>query len=159
MTQAAGAPRPVDARSLWAGGVAAAFVAALVVVVAILICRGILDVPVLAPEGDGVWGDADTARYAGGAALVALVATGMLHLLLLSTPRPFRFFGWIMTVATVAAVLVPFTVQASLASRVATAAINVAVGVAIGTLVSASGRGAVRKASRRAGLPPAYPAA
>ena len=159
MTEPARNPRSVDAGALWAGGAAAAFVAALVVVVGILICRGIFDVPVLAPQGDGVWGDADTARYAGGAALAALVATGVLHLLLLSTPRPGQFFGWIMTLATAAAVLVPFAVKASTESRIATAAINLAVGIAIGTLVAASGRSAVRKGSLRAGppqTPPSY---
>jgi hypothetical protein len=153
MTEPARTPRSIDAGTLWAGGAAAAFVAALVVVVGILVCRGIFDVPVLAPQGEGVWGDADTAKYAGGAALAALLATGVLHLLLLSTPRPGRFFGWIMTLATAAAVLAPFAVKASTESRIATAAINLALGIAIGTLVAASGRSAVRKGSLRAGPP------
>jgi len=156
MTEPTRPSRSVDAGALWAGGVAAALVAALVVVVGVLLCRGVLDVPVLAPQGDGVWGDADTVTFAGGAALAALVATGMLHLLLVSTPRPGRFFAWIMVLATLAAVLAPFTVKASMETKLATAAINLAVGVAIGTLVSASGRSAVRKASLRAG-PPALP--
>jgi hypothetical protein len=147
MTEPVRTPRPVDARTLWAGGVAAALGAALVGLVGIVVCRGLLDVPVLAPQGDGVWGDVDTVAYAGGAALAALVATGLAHLLLLSSPRPGRFFAWIMAVATVAAVLVPFAGTASLASRVATAAINLAVGLAIGALVGAAGRRAVRKAS------------
>jgi hypothetical protein len=115
---------------------------------------------VLAPLGEGVWGDADTATYAGGAALAALVATGVLHLLLLSTPRPGTFFGWIMMLATAAAVLTPFAVKASTESRLATAAINLALGIAIGTLVAASGRSAVRKGALRAAsspLPPSYP--
>ncbi|HEY6596372.1 MAG TPA: DUF6069 family protein [Asanoa sp.] len=158
MTEPVRTPRPVDARTLWAGGVAAAVVAALVALVGIVVCRGLLDVPVLAREGDGIWGDADTAAYAVGAALAALVATGMAHLLLLSSPRPGRFFAWIMTLATIAAVLVPFAVTATLASRFATAAINLAVGIAIGSLVGASGRSAVRKASLGAGAPPSYPA-
>jgi hypothetical protein len=147
MVQPVRTPRPVDAGTLWAGGVAAAFVAALVAVAGIVVCRGVLGVPVLAPEGEGVWGDADTAVYAGGAALVALVATGALHLLLLSTPRPGTFFGWIMTLATVAAVVVPFAVDAPLESRLATAGINLAIGIAIGSLVRGSGRTAVRKAA------------
>jgi hypothetical protein len=147
MTEPVRTPRPVDARTLWAGGGAAALGAALVGLVGIVVCRGLLDVPVLAPQSDGVWGDVDTVAYVGGAALAALVATGLAHLLLLSSPRPGRFFAWIMAVATVAAVLVPFAGTASLASRVATAVINLAVGLAIGTLVGAAGRRAVRKAS------------
>lgn len=153
MTEPTRTPRLVDAGTLWAGGAAAAVVAALVAVVGILVCRGILDVPVLAPKGDGVWGDADTAKYAGGAALAALVATGVMHLLLLSAPRPGTFFGWIMTLLTAAAVLAPFAVEASTESRLATAAINLALGIAIGTLVGASARSAARKASLRTGRP------
>jgi hypothetical protein len=157
MTEPTRTNRAVDAGTLWAGGVAAALVAALVAVVGILICRGILDVPVLAPEGNGVWGDADTATYAGGAALAALVATGVVHLLLLSTPRPSRFFSWIMTLVTIVAVLAPFAVKASQESRFATAAINLALGAAIGTLVGASARSAARKATLRTGPPQAPP--
>ena len=105
-------PRTVDAGTLWAGGLAAAVVAALIVVVGILLCRGVLDVPVLAPEGEGVWGNADTVTFAVGAAVAALLATGLLHLLLLFTPRPGRFFGWIMGLVTAAAVIAPFTTNA-----------------------------------------------
>jgi hypothetical protein len=152
-------PAPVvDAGTLWAGGVAAAVVAALIAVVGILICRGILDVPVLAPEGDGVWGDANTATYAGGAALAALVATAVLHLLLLFTPAPATFFAWIVSLATLAAVLAPFAVKATQESRFATAAINLVLGAAIGSLVSGSGRSAVRKAQLNARRPPLPPA-
>lgn len=41
----------IDARRLWAGGVATAVVAALVAVVGLLIARGIFEVEVLAPKG------------------------------------------------------------------------------------------------------------
>jgi hypothetical protein len=44
------------------GGVAAALVAALVVVVGVLLCRAVVDVPVPAPEGDGVSGDVDMVK-------------------------------------------------------------------------------------------------
>lgn len=156
MTEPTRANRAVDARTLWSGGVAAALVAALVSLVGILICRGILDVPVLAPEGNGVWGDVDTATYAVGAALAALVATGVAHLLLLSTPRPSQFFSWIMTLVTIVAVIAPFAVKASTESRLATAAINLALGVAIGTLVGASARSAARRSTLRT-KPPQEP--
>src|SRR5215213_9486867 len=93
----------VDAGRLWTGGLATAAVAALVAVVGVLIARGLFDVPVLAPTGEGTLGDASTAWLAGLAALAALAATGLLHLLLLSTPRPGRFFTWIVGLATVIA--------------------------------------------------------
>ncbi len=84
-----GSTRPapkLDAGRLWTGGLATAAVAALVAVVGVLIARGLFDVPVLAPTGEGTLGDASTARLAGLAALAALLATGLLHLLLLTTP-------------------------------------------------------------------------
>ncbi len=140
-------PRRADPGTLWAGGAAAGVVAALVVVLGVLVCRGVLGIPVLAPEGDGVWGDVDTATFAVGAFLAALVATGLMHLLLLSAPRPGTFFGWIMTLLTAVAVFAPFTGGASTGSALATAAINLVTGVAIGSLVAVSARSAERKAA------------
>ena len=151
----------VNAGRLWAGGVAAALVAALVAVVGILLCRGVFDVPVLAPEGEGAWGGADTATYALGAALAALVATGLMHALLLFTPRPYLFFSWIVSLATLAAVLGPFAGTADQDSQLCTAAINLVLGAAIGTLVSGSARSAARPVPIRSGpggpMPPPPP--
>jgi len=113
-------------------------------VVGILLCRGVLDIPILAPKGEGAWGDADTGKYALASALVALVATGLMQLLLLSTPRPYLFFGWIMSLATLAAVLAPFAVKAEQDSQFCTAAINLVLGVVIGMLVSGSAHSAVQ---------------
>jgi Family of unknown function (DUF6069) len=136
----------LDAARLWTGGLATALVAALVAVVGVLIARGLFDVPVLAPEGEGALGNAGTARLAILAAVAALLATGLLHLLLLSTPRPFRFFTWIITLLTLVAVLTPFMTDAELATKVATAAIGLVIGMAIGSLVSGAGRSAIRLA-------------
>jgi hypothetical protein len=134
----------VDAGRLWTGGVATALVAALVAIVGVLICRGLLDVPVLAPTDEGTLGDATTFRLAALAALAALLATALLHLLLVSTPRPLRFFSWIVALATVAAALAPFLTDADLDEQLATAAIYLAIGIAIGSLLSGVGRSAVR---------------
>jgi Family of unknown function (DUF6069) len=139
------ASRAVDAGRLWTGGVATALVAALVALVGVLICRGLLDVPVLAPTDEGTLGNATTFRLAALAALAALLATGLLHLLLLSTPRPVRFFTWIVTLATVAAALAPFLTDADLDEKVATAAIYLAIGIAIGSLLSGVARSAMRE--------------
>jgi len=136
------APRTVNAGRLWTGGVATALVAALVALVGVLIARGLLDVPVLAPTDEGTLGNAKTLRLAVLAALAALLATGLLHLLLLSTPQPRRFFSWIMALATVAAALAPFLTDADLDEQVATAAIYLAIGVAIGSLLSGVARSA-----------------
>jgi hypothetical protein len=138
-------PRPmVDAGRLWTGGVATAAVAALVAIVGVLIARGLFDVPLLAPTGEGTLGDASTARLAGLAAGAALLATGLMHLLLLSTPRPGRFFTWIMVLATLIAAIIPFLTDAEANTKIATAAINLSIGATIGSLVSGVGRSAVR---------------
>ena len=138
----------VDAAKLWTGGAATALVAALITVVGILLARGLLDVPVLAPKGKGVWGDASTGWYAFGAAFASLVATGLMHVLLLFTPRPMRFFGWIVTLVTAAAMLAPFTTDQSTASKVATGLLNLVLGIAIGSLVAGSGRSALQTATQ-----------
>jgi Family of unknown function (DUF6069) len=150
----AGRGRPhVDAARLWTGGLATALVAALVAVVGVLIARGLFDVPVLAPAREGALGDADTVRLAVLAAVAALVATGLMHLLLVSTPRPFRFFTWIVSLLTLVAVLAPFMTDATLATQVATAAIGLAIGIAIGSLISGAARSAIRLSRQSPRLP------
>jgi Family of unknown function (DUF6069) len=140
-----GAPQPsVDAGRLWAGGVATALVAALIAVVGILVARGLFDVAILARKSAGVWGDASTGWYAVGAAVASLAATALIQLLLLYTPRPMRFFGWVVGLATVGAVMAPFVTEADARSKVATAVLNLVLGIAIGTLVSGSARSATR---------------
>jgi Family of unknown function (DUF6069) len=139
-----GGAQPLAIGRLWAAGAATAIVAALIAVVGILIARGVFNIPVLAPEGEGTWGDADTITYALYCGLAALVATALLHLLLASTPRPFEFFGWIIALATVAAAAAPFVAGGETTSKIATAVINLAAGVAIGTLLTGAGRSAAR---------------
>jgi hypothetical protein len=137
--------RPVlNSGRLWAGGAATAVVAALIAIAGILVGRGIFDVEVLAPKGNGVWGDASTGWYALGAAFAALIATGLVQLLILTTPKPMRFFGWVMALATVVAMLAPFVTDESRGSRFYTAGLNFVLGVAIGTLVAGVARSAVR---------------
>jgi hypothetical protein len=145
-------PRPaLNAGKLWAGGAATAVVAALIAIAGILFGRGLFDIDVLAPKGEGTWGDASTGWYAFGAAVAALLATGLVHVLLVTTPRPMRFFGWVVALATVVAMLAPFVTDASLGERVYTAGLNMILGIAIGSLV-----GGVAKSSL---IWPARPAA
>src|ERR1700753_163055 len=81
-----------DSAQFWAGGVATAVVAALIALVGILVCRWTLGIPILAPASDGAWGDAHTGEYVLVAACVALVAAGLLYLLVLYAPEPGTFF-------------------------------------------------------------------
>jgi Family of unknown function (DUF6069) len=134
----------LSAGRLWAGGLATALVAALIATVGVLVVRGLGGVPLLAPRGSGLWGDDGTAWYVAGAALGALVATAVMHLLATYAPRPVRFFGWIVFLVTTMAALVPFLVGMTTAAAVAVAAINVVIGVAIGSLVAGSARSAMR---------------
>jgi hypothetical protein len=136
-------PVPSPGR-LWAGGVATAVVAALVVVAGVFIARRILGIPVLAPKAAGDLGSSVTAVYAGVAAACALLATGLLHVLLISTPRPLVFFAWITALADLIAVAAPFSQPAPLASKVFTAVINLVAGVAVISLLTSVGSSAVR---------------
>jgi len=143
-------PRPapsLNAGRLWAGGFATAVVAGLIAIVGILVGRGLFGVAVLAPKGAGTWGDARTAWYAVGAGVLSLVATGLMHVLIVSTPRPMRFFRWIMVLATVVAMVAPFITEESLGSRLYTAGLNLVLGVAIGSLVAGTARSAMRPAA------------
>ena len=99
----------VDAGRLWAGGAATALVAALVALVGVLDLRrrpwiSAWSHPPLLPFGESF-----AVRYAvtAGAAF-ALVATGLAHLLALTTPRPRAFFSWIVALATLVGVVLPF---------------------------------------------------
>jgi hypothetical protein len=143
--------RPVvDAGKLWAGGVATAVVAALVAVVGIMLARGVLDVYVFAPKDEGAWEAASAVPYALVSALAALLATALMHALLLSTPRPSMFFGWIMLLVAVIGAAWPFTTSAELENKIATGVLNAVIVVAIWTLVASSAqRSATLPAPRR----------
>jgi hypothetical protein len=141
-----------DAAQFWAGALATAIVAALVALVGILICRWTLNIPILAPAGDGAWGSAHTGEYVFGAAVVTLVAAALLYLLELGTPSPGMFFGWIIGLATLAAVVYPFSTSAPMEQKWATAAVNLVLGIAVWSLLSAVAARAVRIA--RTGPPP-----
>jgi uncharacterized protein DUF6069 len=147
----------IDARRLWAGGVATAVVAALLAVVGLLIARGIFEVEVLAPKGEGVWGNASTTTYALVAAAVALLATGLMHLLSVATPAPAQFFGWIMVLVTLIAVVLPLTLAVAPSAKIATAAINLVIGLVIAAVVNsmaASARTLHRRRSQQNAAPP-----
>lgn len=130
----------VDAKRLWAGGAATALVAALAALVGLLLVRDVLDVPVITPA-TGI-GNSQAANLAGHAVVAALIATALLHVLLLTTPRATSFFGWIGVLATIAVALLPFAAAGTVASRLCSAAIYFVVGIAIVTLLSGVARSA-----------------
>jgi Family of unknown function (DUF6069) len=145
--------RRVDGRALWSGGVATAVVAALIALVGILVSRWLFNVPILSPAREGAWGNASTAGYTLAAAACALVATALMYLLLISTPYPRVFFGWIIGLATVVAVVYPFSTTAPVSQKIATGFVNLILGVAIGTLIVEVSRRATRRTVLRGGPP------
>ena len=146
----------VDARMLWSGGVATAVVAGLIALVGVLVCRWLFNIPILAPKRYGAYGDAHTTTLVLIAAAAALAATLLAHLLLLSTPRPMVFFGWIVGLVTVIVVIFPFRTGAALSHEVATAALYLILGIAIGSLIAGVGERATRMRTVPA-AEPAYP--
>jgi hypothetical protein len=150
-------PRPrVNAGRLWAGGVMAAVVVALLMIAGVAIARGIFGVRVPVPSASGTMSGF---AYVALGVLAALVATALVHLLVLLAPRPLMFFGWIVFLCTVIAVLAPFQNSvfgsfshiAMLSSKISVAAINVGAGVAIGTLLTGVARSSVLVRRRSGG--------
>lgn len=135
MSRASSSTSRVDTRKLWSGGAATALVAALVGFIALLVARGIFGIPVLAPTEAGVYGDATTIGLCSFGVVGALVATALMHLLLLSVPQPRTFFTTIAGLVTVALALTPFTLDADLSTKIATGLIYLVMGAVIVVLV------------------------
>ncbi len=148
---------PVDARRLWTGGVATAVVAIGLTIVGFLVIHGLLHLTVL-----GIWPDGgavstpSVAGYASVAALAALLATAVMHLLLLGVPRPRFFFAWVGVLCTAIWVILPLTVPASTSTKAATAILNLVIGVAITAIVHSMAAYAIRGANRLPAAPSYY---
>ena len=76
-------PARLSAHRLWAGGIATGVVAALAVFAGVYIALYILGI--LAPKAAGPLGSSPTVVHALVAAACALLATGLLHVLMLGT--------------------------------------------------------------------------
>jgi Family of unknown function (DUF6069) len=146
----------VDARRLWSGGVASAVVAGLVALVGVLVSRWLFKLPVLAPRRDGAYGDIRTTALVLLAVAAALVATGLVHLLMLGTPRPLMFFGWIVGLLTTLVVVFPFSTTAPLDAKIATALVDLVLGIVIGTLVGSAAARSTRTVVPTDEYPPPY---
>lgn len=147
-----GGPRRFAVSRLWSAGLATAVVAALVALVGVLVIRALLRIDVYASRAAGAFGDSTTVLLCVGAALAALAATGLAHLLLLSTPRPLAYLSWIIGLVTAAAVVLPFTYSSGLAVAVSQALLHLVIGAAIGSLLTGAAASALRS-STPAGRP------
>lgn len=134
---------PVRPTVLWAGGAATALVAFLVAAAGLLVAHGIFDITVLSPDWLALRSETSYLRLPLAAAVSAFVATGLVHLLLVYTPRPMAFFLWIMGLATAVATIWPFGTNSQLASTLASATIYLLIGLAIATLLHSVARRSV----------------
>ena len=123
----------VDAGRFWAGVVATALVTALIGLVGVLIVDQILDIELVVRDlvGTGSTG----AAFVIGGVLASIAAGGLLQLLVMSTPKPRAFFGWIMFLATLTAALLPLTWTDVLESAIASGLVNALIGIAIWSLL------------------------
>ena len=129
---------PVQASRLWAGGVATAVIAGLIALVGFLIVRVLLQIPYLAPiEADAIGGWDGAVQLAIIAALAALAATGLAHLLLMAVPSPMAYFGWIAGLLTAVATVYPLAFSTQpVTVGIATGVIHLVIGMAIISLVT-----------------------
>jgi len=134
----------VDAGVLWAGGAATAVVAALVAAVGALICDSLLGVTLIPVWGHDRLTMSDRAALPVGAAVAALLATALLHLLLVAVPSPVRFFNWVVGLVAIAFAVAPFGYDATTKTQVATAVVDFVVVISIGILLRAAARRACR---------------
>lgn len=141
----------VNARVLWAGGVATAIVAALVVLVGLLIAEELLEITVV-PEGNGAFGSQNLSLMIY-AALAALAATALLHVLMESTPRARTFFAWIMILLTIIVALLPFSADATWDVRLVSSLIYLITGIVITSLLTGVGFSALRRVDGGPGRP------
>lgn len=149
--------RSVNVVRFWTGGAVVAVVAALMAVLGGLFARGVFDVAILVPRADGSWGDGDSAAYVGLSAFVTLSATGIMHFLLLVTPRATQLFGWIMVLVALIAAVLPLTEAADIGPRIATAMLNLVIGLVITGLLVGVARSGPGPATRRTGSDQYWP--
>ncbi|MBO3084826.1 hypothetical protein [Cellulomonas fengjieae] len=124
----------VDGGRYWAGVAATALVTALIGLVGVLIVDQILDIDLVVRD---LFGTQSTgAAYVVGGVLAAILAGALLQLLVLSTPKPRAFFGWILFLATLTAALLPLTWTDVLESAIASGLINALIGIAIWSLLT-----------------------
>ncbi len=139
----------LDVVRLWTGGLATAIVAALIGLVGVLVVRVIATHVPQVPAAGALGTSSATILLCTIAAGAALAATGIAHLLLVSTPRPMAYLGWIVGLATAAAAVLPLTSGGPLAVAVAEGVINLVIGLAIGSLVAGAAYSATRGTAAR----------
>lgn len=127
----------IDIPRLWGGGLATGLVAALVAFIGVVISEDVFHLKIVNPPLLVTIGSSFRLQYSLTAFLLALLATGLAHLLSLTTPKPKSFFAWIVWLATIAGAVLPFAQVGEPSGKVATALLNLALGACIASLASA----------------------
>lgn len=97
----------LEAGRYWAGALATVLVAALIGLAAHFILEDVLDLEIRA-QADLFATGSDLIAWMVAGGLFALGAALVLYLLVMSTPRPRSFFGWVVFLATIILAAVPF---------------------------------------------------
>lgn len=139
---------------LWTGGVVTALIAALLAVVGFLIVGNVMGQTILGVKPNGDPFNPSMIGYAFAGVVASLLATAVMHLLLVGTPRPLFYFGWIGALCTAILVLIPLGVhqrEGGWLTVLPTAVINLIGGIAITAIVRGT---AAASLTRQRGLPP-----
>jgi len=137
-----GTRRRVDPIRIWAGGVATALVAGGIAWVGVLVIRAIFQIPGIHRLGEDTL-NVDQLSLAIIAAVAALLATALLHLLLLGTPRAHRFFAWIIGLIVVGLIVEQMLAGNGWLSSLLISAVYLVIGIAIASLLSGVARTAI----------------
>ena len=141
----------VVAKRLWAGGVATALVAAGIAFVGVLIINSIFEVGIQTAGRSGALVDNASTVIPIAAGIAALASTALLHLLLMTTPRPASFFSAIAVLVIVVLILQVFLADGSIAAHIATGVLYAAIGIAIVSMLSGVSATSVRPVTHGGG--------
>lgn len=119
----------------WAGALATMLVAALIGLAAEFILEEVLNLEIQA-QADLFATGSDLMAWVVAGALFALVAAIVLYLLVMSTPRPRSFFGWVVGLATVILAAVPFAGDFELVPAILAAIVWIVIGSAVYSLLT-----------------------
>lgn len=111
--------------------------------VGVLVIQAIFRVPGLHRIGAEVFG-VDQIALTVSAGVAALLATALLHLLMVSTPRAHKFFAWIASLIVVALILQELVGGGGWLAKILLSALYLIIGVAITSLLTGVGHTAVK---------------
>jgi hypothetical protein len=119
----------------WAGALATMLVAALIGLAAVFILEEVFNLEIQ-PQADVFGTGSDMMAWVVAGALFALLAAIVLYLLVMSTPRPRAFFGWVVGLATVILAALPFAGEFELVPAILAAIVWIVIGSAVWSLLT-----------------------